>query len=726
MIYIGKAQFEIEIEERYGDYMLRYRTYLLLIIINIILSNSFIISYLLNQLGVPFDSLFPARIVSVFLLIPLSKILFVKMKFYLKEYTFYHKNGIIIFAFLLAILFQFLIPINISQKSVIEITATGVKDSSGFGTEVWLQGIEVDGKRIQFDNLIYDHNAWEKKENSLVSYKNQPATVQWKGEASEKIQIDLSQHPYSGEVEINTNGAIATCSLFAPEGSSKRISINVNDGKWQSKSTWFKFLSNIVSMWLIIILVMLKLIKNSSGLPINIAVNRPYRKILYILPFIFVWGGYYLAFYPSIMSPDSVDQWKQANGISQLTSAHPIFHTIFNWAITRIWLSPAAIALVQLVFMASIVGYGLKTLSEFGITKIRLTMITLFFLFMPIFGILGNTLWKDVPYSVSVLWLTVLLSKVYATEGNFIYKKNNQILISFVLFLVSEFRHEGIFIVIVTIACLVELYKKWRKEFFFMALGCLLFFGVFKVTSVLVFHPQEPQIRFQAMQIVVQPMNHIAAGLKEGWEPSSDDKHIIEGVMPLTAWIDNYDKYNVEKLVYSPFLDAHFLKANQANLLEVWLHLLLEKPKILLQAWGSLTSVCWQIRQPVDGYQSVTLREQDYECFYKEVFGSDIRSSFLPDLKSLIIKFHFWSNNTSYSWVLWRPALYFYLSWFMFIGLIYNEKWKAILPLVPITIQVAVMMLVIPVQDVRYLFSVFLMAPFLIMFATCLQKNNAK
>ncbi|GMB01252.1 hypothetical protein PIPA1_40510 [Pelosinus sp. IPA-1] len=703
---------------------MRYKTYLLSIVISIVLSNSFIIDYLLNHLGVPFDLLFSARIVSAILLVPLSRVLLAKISALLKEYTFHRNTAIVVLAFFLALFFQFTIPINTSQNSMIEITANGSKESSSLGTEVWIKGIEIDGRRIPFDKFLYDHNAWEEKNDSLVSYKNQPATVQWKGEANEKIELYMIQHPYSGEVNININGTISTCSLYAPEGLSKSISININDGKWQSKSVWLKFLANVIIMWLIIILAILKLIKNNGILPISyIPANKPLRIFLHILPFALVWGFYVLVFYPGIMSPDSVDQWKQANGAKVLTTAHPVFHTLFNWAITRVWLSPTAIAVVQVTFMASVVGYALESLSDFGVTKVRLRVLTLFFLGMPIFGILGNSLWKDIPYSVSLLWLTILLTKIYVTEAKFISGKGNQLILSFVLLLVSQFRHEGIFAAILTIVCLMLAYKNRRKEVLRVLLGCLLFCGLFKVSATLAFHPQPPPIIFQAMQIVVQPMNHIAAGLKEGWVPSSDDKSIIEGIMPLAVWIDNYDKYNVERLVYSPFLDPYFLKDNQINLLKVWMHLFINRPESILHSWANLNSLCWQIRQPTDGYQSVTLREQDYMSFYKEVYGNVTLSSFLPNVKSAIIKFHFWSNNFTYSWFLWRPALYFYLSWFMFIGLIFNKKWKAILPIVPITTQVIVMMLLIPVQDVRYLFSVFLVCPFLIMFTTCFQRK---
>ena len=704
-------------------YILRYIKYLVSILVSIVLSYSFIITYLINYLGISSESLFSIRIGIAFLMIPVGYTLMTQIRALLKEHTLHRGKKIIICTGFLALLFQFVAPINIPQQSIIEITATGVRDSYSLGTEVWIQGIEVDSRRILLKDLLYDHNAWEERGDSLVSYKNQPATLQWKGMANEQVIVYVAQHPYSGEAKININGNITRCSLYATEGLSKKVDVKINGDKWQSKAQWIHFICNVIFLWLIFLLVMLKLIKSNGILPIySRIINKPSRVLLYTIPFIIIWGFYTLVFYPGIMSPDSFDQWKQVIGERSLNTAHPIFHTLFNWTITRVWLSPVAIAIVQVTFMAYIVGYAIKTLADFGVNKVRLMLLTIFFLSMPIFGILGNTLWKDIPYSVSLLWLTVLLTKIYVTEANFIGLKGNQLKVSFVLLLVSQFRHEGLLAAIITIICLLLMYRNRRKEVFSIILGFLFFFGMFKVTATLAFHPQPPQIRFQAMQIVVQPMNHIAAGLKEGWLPSSDDKNIIEGVMPLTVWIDNYDKYNVEKLVYNTSLNPYFLKENQANLLKVWMHLFIDKPESIIHAWGDLTSLCWKIIQPADGYQSVTLREQDYMS-YKDELGTITSSSFFPNIKSSIIKFYLATNNPAYSWFLWRPALYFYFTWFMFIGLVFKNKWKAILPIIPVTTQVIVMMLVIPVQDVRYLYSVFLVCPFLIAFTTCFQKK---
>jgi hypothetical protein len=67
------------------------------------------------------------------------------------------------------------------------------------------------------------------------------------------------------------------------------------------------------------------------------------------------WALYLLAFWPGIMTEDSIDQWTQAQrGVFR--DEHPAVHTLLIWLITRLWNSPAAVALLQIVLVASLLA----------------------------------------------------------------------------------------------------------------------------------------------------------------------------------------------------------------------------------------------------------------------------------------------------------------------------------------------------------------------------------
>jgi hypothetical protein len=59
------------------------------------------------------------------------------------------------------------------------------------------------------------------------------------------------------------------------------------------------------------------------------------NSLFYIIPLI-VGLIYWLAFFPGVMSYDSVSQWDQLSTF-KITDLHPAFHTILMWMLTRVW-----------------------------------------------------------------------------------------------------------------------------------------------------------------------------------------------------------------------------------------------------------------------------------------------------------------------------------------------------------------------------------------------------
>ena len=87
--------------------------------------------------------------------------------------------------------------------------------------------------------------------------------------------------------------------------------------------------------------------------------------LLYALPMIVVWGIYLLTFFPGLMSQDSIDQWAQVVS-AHFNDAHPVFHTLLIWLITRFWFSPAAVVVFQIIILSLTVAWGIGMLEQYG------------------------------------------------------------------------------------------------------------------------------------------------------------------------------------------------------------------------------------------------------------------------------------------------------------------------------------------------------------------------
>jgi hypothetical protein len=89
------------------------------------------------------------------------------------------------------------------------------------------------------------------------------------------------------------------------------------------------------------------------------------ESLRYALPCAIVWSIYLLAYWPGLMSYDSLQQWEQMT-TGQLDNWHPAFHTMSNWLITRLWLSPAAVALTQIATLSLLVGWTVARIRRLG------------------------------------------------------------------------------------------------------------------------------------------------------------------------------------------------------------------------------------------------------------------------------------------------------------------------------------------------------------------------
>ena len=112
------------------------------------------------------------------------------------------------------------------------------------------------------------------------------------------------------------------------------------------------------------------------------------------------------------MTSDSVDQICQALGVYKITNSHPAFNTILMRYILRIWKNPMAIIICDIAFFSIIISYIFTYLYKNGVKKVFLISATVLFVLAFNNMALIMIIWKDVPFTISLLWLTFELYKI--------------------------------------------------------------------------------------------------------------------------------------------------------------------------------------------------------------------------------------------------------------------------------------------------------------------------
>lgn len=160
--------------------------------------------------------------------------------------------------------------------------------------------------------------------------------------------------------------------------------------------------------------------------------------------FILIFALYLIAYNPAISSMDSQGQWWQAVGETPIDDAHTPFHTLYLRFLIGIVPSPLFIAIIQILLFAAVSSSFLTWLNQRGIPKYLLTFFVILFSILPNNGLSVITIWKDIPYGISFLWLTLILSRIASDQKSYLRKITIIPEITVSLLCVCLFRYNGL------------------------------------------------------------------------------------------------------------------------------------------------------------------------------------------------------------------------------------------------------------------------------------------
>jgi len=389
------------------------------------------------------------------------------------------------------------------------------------------------------------------------------------------------------------------------------------------------------------------------------ATTRRMGWLLYALPMLVVWLIYLLAYWPGMMSADSLNQWGQALS-GHFTDHHPASHTFFLWLLARIYPSPALVALVQILALGLLAGYILGFFETQGAPRPILWLASLVFALSPVNGTMVNTLWKDILYSTALLGFTFLAYRVGVTRGQWLEGRWNGVLLGLTGVLVSSFRHNGWPIVLATFLIMIVLYWKfWRG----VAVAVVVFAAVFLFI-------RGPVYRFA--RVNTQGVYENAASslfslysLAAEADPGSYAEGMIQSIRPLSSdWsCDLAAQYEAVKQKDGA--------GQRESLLQKGVNLIIRSPNLMYYYYTCRRSFLWIVWDP---YGFVDNASHTRYLVDPNPYGI-VHDSKLPFLRDRVSAFvYLTSTDNQISWLVWRPALYLYI--FIFIIAVQVIKYR--------------------------------------------------
>ena len=339
-----------------------------------------------------------------------------------------------------------IIPIQTIEAFVLED-----RNSASTDHQVRLDHYESNFGVLSFNELELK-GGWIRSSKSLLENSGKPgSTLEWVGRPGAFIRFAFLTGPDAGIVKLNSANGEDRIDLFTT---------GPGEITWEDNFSIpiLAYLIPVIALWIFLfcvysflLVVILPFTERQKNL-------RSGYWLLFSLPMLLVWTFYLLTFWPGVLSPDSIVQWGQILS-GEFTDTHPAIHTMLLWLITRMWLSPAPMAILQILIVSFSVAWGIKILLELGINLAGAWLIAMVFALSPINSTMVISIWKDIPYGVALFLFSIQCLKIISSSGKWLTEWQNIAAIILTGLGVMLFRHNGIPVPILSLAVLAFVYR---------------------------------------------------------------------------------------------------------------------------------------------------------------------------------------------------------------------------------------------------------------------------
>ncbi|MCL1929974.1 DUF6020 family protein [Candidatus Saccharibacteria bacterium] len=432
---------------------------------------------------------------------------------------------------------------------------------------------------------------------------------------------------------------------------------------------------------------------------------KPGRKMWLIASVaIFIcWLPYFLVFFPGLLSPDSMEQVKQAVYGAAWSNHHPVLHTAIIWLTLHtamflggdVILGIAFYSILQMILLSTILGYAAYWIAKHSSSKIFYLLSVLFFALNPIFATYSVTVWKDVLFGGVILLLTLQLYDAVKDKGKKFSSPLTMLPTVCTIFLAAFLRSNGLFVAVVTLPVLAIAFRQYWKTIL----------PVFAITVITIFTIQGPV--FNALQIrkpafresVGVPIQQIAYSLKHG-NVSEDQQLKLANIIDPQTMIDQYTTDTSNGIKFHKSFNSEYLNAHKSEFLLLWARILPNNPTSYMKAYALETEGLWHIGKT--GYSAAI-----YDNYYETDLTSN-KSLLSNTINKITVE------SSIYN-VVFNMAVAVWLVFFAVTIFLYQKRSRLLIVLLPVVILWLTLMIAAPINyDFRYIFPIYLTIPALI------------
>ncbi len=288
----------------------------------------------------------------------------------------------------------------------------------------------------------------------------------------------------------------------------------------------------------------------------NFKKNQSFYVFFLISSFIFlIW---LLAFYPAIMTRDSMDSWRQAS-TNNYSNWHPYIFSFYLKILSSFSNSPAAIVMFQVFISAILSAYAFFKLYQIKDKRVAIVAFVLFTSSIPV-GLYNITIWKDIIFSqLVVCW--GMITYFFIKNGKKDLNYSSIYLLSFLLFFTSTVRYNGIiFLLIIPSLFYLGKILDLKKSLFFLLTTLTIFFSINSIFQKVFAIENTKQLLNLSYKIhldaAILKSDNYSYGNNKAEFPLSE----LYKLIPLENLTKDYQCFNSNSILFSKDMHQELLK----------------------------------------------------------------------------------------------------------------------------------------------------------------------
>lgn len=403
------------------------------------------------------------------------------------------------------------------------------------------------------------------------------------------------------------------------------------------------------------------------------------------------------------MTYDSYNQLTQIKKHS-FNNWHPFFHTFIEMLVLKIWNNPTAIGLFQIGVFSTIwtcICHYCRNKNDIKTTILQ-AIITIVICINPINFLYSITLWKDILYSYSILFvcllIKILLDKKYNVSKIFI------VIFALSLAFLAEIRYNGLYITIILVILFSFLfYKKIKKNF--ILLPIITIAGIAAISSLDIIYNVKDNDKDAVAPKVMQYLTYYIKNNKM----SNKDIKLIEKVANKDKLVKQYKDSFTDNLY--GVVDIKKYQKNKSKLMKLCFKYTVKYPGSAIDFAFRSTSFIWNPTFSKNRIGLIVVTDITSPNNVDNIMPSNYEKEYYQKFVSIINKT---LNNNFLKIILYSAALYFYLTIIVSIILLMKYKYRTLLILLPNILNIIIVAVSNPIHDIRYIYPNILLFYFVV------------